>query len=549
MSTQKLIPFAVIALLMVSTALTLTSGIWADEVSYKIILERYFITGGFREGLLPFCSDEFLVVPPMVLVPAAALWAQLTLLGSSWFSYRLIPYACLVIVLLVLIRYNLQKKNRSFWPLLLFVTLGTMPFAIILLRPEAIILASCMILFFVGRRMIVEQRCFYLYLYGVAALLLYSAALYVHPKSVYLIAVPAISILLSGMKPASRMHLALYRTTFLVGLLSLTYAAISFDQRESLTCQALPQIREKLNAYSTNPLDIFNNPVRFVSSLQLAFSPHSIGRTLSLLLYRAGFDADFLPQKLATTFFDFGADILIALALVTITMFVAVKFLICLLRKSDTDERKEFYLIASVLAALIVPYVLSVEKAFYEVACFGWTMMIGAVLLWPLNPIMTANHRWIKTGTTAALMALSVACIFLSYNNFTRPPLDGYRGWGVVPYSVDMNALDLSIGEMLTESHIGLKEPLVVSDLTYEAVKYHPYVVRLDYMNWGFMVPGATKTYMERLDIRYGVVECELLKPGKEFPAQLLMTRRFTQTRYDRTQKYFDICLFRVNYI
>jgi hypothetical protein len=51
---------------------------------------------------------------------------------------------------------------------------------------------------------------------------------------------------------------------------------------------------------------------------------------------------------------------------------------------------------------------------------------------------------------------------------------------------------------------------------------------------------------MERFRIHYGVIECDRFKPGKEFRAQLMRTRRFTQTRNGGVKESFDICLFRV---
>jgi hypothetical protein len=543
-STLKYVPLAVMVLLLAAFALTLASSTNADQVSFKMFLERFFITGGYRQGIIASCGDGFLVAPPVILLPAAALWAQMTRLGSGWLSYRIVPYSSLAIVLLILINHNLAKNNRSFWPLLLFVTIGTMPFAITWLRPEAIILGSCMILFFIGTRMLMERRILYLYLYGLAGLMVYSVAIFVHPRSIYLVAVPAISVLLSETNPASSAQKNIYRVIFIAGLSALTYAGISFFQKSILTC-AQPLVEKLFNSLSTNPMDIVLNPARFISNLRLALVSHAPLRTISQLLYRSGWDADFLPYKLTTTLFDLAADLFIALAIVGLAIYVTVKFLSCILRTKDAAGRKELYLIASVFAALAIPYALATAKRTYEVACFGWTLMIVAVLLWPLVPTVGKNYRRIRIGAFTALAALSTASDVLSYNNFVRPWVDGNRDSGV-PYFVDMVALDRSIGEMLAQAHVGPKEPLIVSDLTYEAAKYHPYVLPVNYMAWGYAMPGATEAYLKRLGIHYGVIECDWFKPQKEFPAHLLIRRRITQWRSGHAQETFDVCLLRV---
>jgi hypothetical protein len=87
-STLKYVPLAVMVLLLAAFALTLASSTNADQVSFKMFLERFFITGGYRQGIIASCGDGFLVAPPVILLPAAALWAFLPHCSLQQFGNR-----------------------------------------------------------------------------------------------------------------------------------------------------------------------------------------------------------------------------------------------------------------------------------------------------------------------------------------------------------------------------------------------------------------------------------------------------------------------------
>lgn len=550
---KKSMPFLVVALLIAAVGVTGAFGTYSDEVAYKMFLERYFINGGVKQSMTAFCPDGFLTAPGAVLVPAAAIWAQLVHLGSSWLSYRFIPYLGLLAVFLTLIRHNVRKGSRDFWPLLLLVTLGPALFSLTMLRPEIIMLAASMGFFFLGTRMLASRRAAYLFLYAALSLLLYSLVAYVHPKELYLITVPVAALLLSAPQIVSRWQRYTYIALFMAGFLLATEAALALHEKQFVSCDSLPHIQSLMGVQDINPLDLFSHPLRFIAGLKLTFGKEALLNTYHRMAYQSEYQGQYLPGKPALSPPNLLINKLIILAVAGFIFYIATKCFRCFMEIKNSEEKKELCLIAAVMVALTAPFVLNITKAFYEVGFFVASLMVMATLLWPLKPHLRDGER--KTSfALAALTVLSLVCILMSYHNFVPALLDGFRGPDLQS-GLDRIALGQKIQGMMADAAIPPSEPLVVSDLTYEAVKDHPRAMPITYVPQAFgdevgATEAYTRSYMERFGFRYGVTECSLANSitGTNFPVQILKTIHYTQSLHGRAPTVFDICLFRMDW-
>ena len=123
--------------------------IYSDEVAYKIFLERYFLNGGFKQSVTPYCAEGFLVNPAIPLRPAAVLWSLIGYFGEDWISYRILPLLSLMIIISTLIYNGLKNNVGTAWPSILLIGIGPAIYGLVIFRPEIFILLGGLILFFI----------------------------------------------------------------------------------------------------------------------------------------------------------------------------------------------------------------------------------------------------------------------------------------------------------------------------------------------------------------------------------------------------------------
>lgn len=230
--------------------------IYPDEVAYKIFLERFFLNGGFKQSLTPYCAAGFMVPPSTVLVPAAAVWSLIELLGSDWMSYRTLPVLSFIFIVVMLIAYSLQHHARIPWSGLLLVMVGPTIYGLIIFRPEIFILAIGLMIFLICGSMQKKQSWAIRIMLSIFLLMLYSAIAYIHPKALYLSPLVIIGPLLSTpyIKNLSLRFLYICSITLLI--LWVTISAVSLHKAQFLTCPEVPGIETLMGHQAINPLSI-----------------------------------------------------------------------------------------------------------------------------------------------------------------------------------------------------------------------------------------------------------------------------------------------------
>jgi hypothetical protein len=181
---QKNIGLLMTLFLCFGLFMALSLPIYPDEVAYRILLERYFQTGGYKQSLLPYCIEGFQVTPPHLLKLSAIFWSFLGQINTA-FEYRIVPIITLALTLGSLFWFASRNYLRAApWYLLLFM-LGVPVYALVIIRPEIFILFSFAILaisgLFIAKHGNSHPNANLLVAVGVS--LLFILVSYIHPKA------------------------------------------------------------------------------------------------------------------------------------------------------------------------------------------------------------------------------------------------------------------------------------------------------------------------------------------------------------------------------
>ena len=238
--------------------------IYIDENAYVVFLSRAFLDGWKRIGLYPACVSSDMLDIPYSFYPTAFIYSGYTFIkDTQWYRWigeglfaSTVFLACVSTTKIIL-----KGKAQRFTGLMplafsaLFI--GVLPLASVMVRPEGIIL---FVLAFTCWT-VVGQRKNISYATLSVLLLLYSMAVYAHPKALYFFPAVALAILL----PFDRFRYA--NAAALLGVLLITMQGESLQTQQFLKCPEIPAFQEALNRKSINPLNIFKEPIQFTESL------------------------------------------------------------------------------------------------------------------------------------------------------------------------------------------------------------------------------------------------------------------------------------------
>ncbi len=610
---QSLPSFLVLSVILIAIGLTLFSPLYQDEFSYKLFLERFFINGGFKQSVTPFCPEGFLVRPGLLLIPAAAFWSVISQFGSDWFSYRIIPYVGLFTIYIVLIIHNLRKGSLDFWPLLLLMTMGPVLYGFVMLRPEILIITVCVCLFVIARCMLLTRKSSVIYIYSFVMLLLFSLITYVHPKALYLFLVLAVSFVMAAAKLKKRIHRIFYVLIFMIATLLIIRASLDMHNKQFLSCGSVSGIAQNMGKQAVNPMDLFRAPEQFKEELSLSYREHITRDTFDRMWFQKSYQSNFLPEKESTNIFDSLADALIETTVIFFIFYVLWKLIACFCFLKGDEERKQFYLIVSIMISLFVPFAFNITESFYEISFFVCSLMVVGLLLWPFEAafrwpskineaekkrlyflsalflsffipfilnitkhyykislllfvvMVLAAFLWplklmfpgtskiaaydkfkplLSAGFYCYMLITAVLCLALVYCNFTKEFLAGYEGPSQ-SFWTDRNALDVKIQRALQDEHIAPTEPMIMDDLTYDAVKKHPIVMPVQYLL--IVSPDEIKTSLDHYHVRYGVMgESMYGKFTAMTPVKTIATIQYERRPYQLTPGTGTVYLFQV---
>ena len=280
--------------------------IYPDEIGFRILTARALFDGFDHISLTQLCESTASLPIPWVFYPAALAFSLYSLV-ENMVHYRAIALAFITVSFIVL-AYSLRilaatQRARGgaiavdpdtrillFCSLLLLCTIGVMPAAYAIVRPEnIIILTICLVV--LSLAIDPSDRGPLRFLVSGAILLLYTMALYVHPKSLYL--VPAIALALV------RLFLGQSRIAIVGSLAVLAWTLFSgyrMHTLQFLTCPEVESIEQASSMDNIAPLTLFSRPLSFLNQLidnNLSFEPWR--RFFSQPLFKNSYDVSYLP--------------------------------------------------------------------------------------------------------------------------------------------------------------------------------------------------------------------------------------------------------------
>lgn len=508
-------PALIVLLLCVGLLQAGLAPIYPDEIAYKIFFERYFISGGYKQSVTPFC-DNFLMRPGLALLPAAWFWSGISWLGSGWFSYRLVPYAGLGAIFVVLARTNIRHGNRNFLPLLLPITMGPALYGLLLLRPEITILTLCAILYALAELMLAMHRARDLYTYALAVLLVFCLAVYIHPKALYLLATVGTLAFATSSNLQKPLQRVTYLAGFMLGAVLITLTALKLLVPQFLECKSLPVIEQKIERImglqAVNPLDLVNNREQFLTAMTLAIKSRLWRDTINRFEYQNEYQINYLPAKDSLSWFDMAANTGIIAIFVILLLYITTKSRACFLQLTEPTEKKRFALVFSIAAALFIPFLLNLTRAFYDESfLFGSILIVAGLLRSFKVPRYDGDIPFARKLFHVLAIGISALCLLCSYFDFTVPLLQGYQGPSL-SYKTDKEKIGEEIQRALDAAAVLPADSLIVDDLTYDAVREHPIVLPVTYLLIAERAAkGAMNMYAEKYHASFGIIRCSIL--------------------------------------
>ena len=544
------LPALVLAMLCVGLSQAALSPTYPDEIAYKVFLERYFINGGYKQSVTPYC-DNFLAHPGWVLAPAAWFWSLISWLGSGPLSYRFAPILGCGVISGVLIHTNLIRQSKFFWPLLLLLIMGPAIYGLVLLRPEIIILTFCAILYALAEGMLATRRLTLLWFYALLAMLAYSFVVYVHPKALYLF-MPAITIfILTSLNIRKGISRALFCIFFLCSVTLVTASAYHLLHQQFMECKSIPAIEQPEEQFMTsqavNPVELLTNFRHFAEGLRQAFSGKFFDTAVKRLTYERAYQIDYLPPQEKLEWYAVLANSLLKAIFSGLLIYCVVKPYLCLRHLKEIRERRRLIITITLILALFVPYFLNLTKHFYEEAFFAGALLMASTLFASFQ--VETNKIWmnrIVPFVSGVMVITGALCLVTMYHNLTLPLMQGYEGPSL-SYKTDERAIATEVNDALAERHIDPLAPLIVDDLTYDAVRTHPVLLTLTHLTLVGNVPGEVDTYAAKYAVKYGVVRCSYLEALKTNAAvDILMTLSYKAPTDKIIPEMRNICLFKL---
>jgi hypothetical protein len=488
--------------------------IYPDEVAFKMLLERYFLNGGFKQSLMPYCGEVFLVPPPYMLRPAAALWSLVTCLGIDWSSYRILSIVLLVSLIVTLMVNSYRSGKRYSWSPVLLVAVGPAMYGLITFRPEIFLVAGAAFSYFIFRNLMSQRKGWKILGFSVLALLIYNVLVYGHPKSLYLTPFYLLGYVFAARTIDERRFKILYLSFCLLLTAAIAFSAVKFYSIQALSCPEYPRMMKALNQQALNPLDLFKNPGQFYAHLKLVTGKELNDHAFNQICFLEKPDIRYLP-KVET------GEQLIAVANRMNRIVLVVAFASTLIRlislpfQVGTTHFRERLLVALIWVGLVLPFVLSLRRNWYDESAFVGALAVSMSLfaMIPLRvegAIGTVEAVFQKL-LTVLLITTTILSSWVIFQKYTTAFREGYAGPGI-PLQIDRSVVNASVKQLLASRNIPEGTPMIVDDMTYEPLKNRRVIVPITYLLKAMDKPEVIRHTLDRLGIRYGIVRTRVIK-------------------------------------
>lgn len=236
--------------------------IYPDEIAHRIAVGRLIFDQFSRINSIPGCLTSATLNIPYVLYPAGFVFSTLSLIRNMT-DNRIVAALILAACIALLYRAGRYLTDQYSAVLglsltLIAISVGVIPAGLIVLRAEYIIgLFFCFALFGICSPRNARTDI----LFASIGVLLFSMALFAHPKTIYFL--PLAVILLT--------KILWYRGPYfyasgliLLGLIA--FYAIGFAMK-SFDCPELPEFNAALAGYNIHPVMLLQSPREFVAAV------------------------------------------------------------------------------------------------------------------------------------------------------------------------------------------------------------------------------------------------------------------------------------------
>lgn len=487
--------------------------IYPDEVAYKIFIERFFYNGGYKQSVTPYCTAGFLVRPNLVLLPASAFGALLTLLGGDWWSYRVTPFLLLVLILALVVTYSNIQSGKTPWPALLVLTITPCIYGLIILRPEIFILFGGLVIYLAAFKLLdekISQTKIWITSFVIA--FLFSFLVFLHPKSLYLAPITALFYLYALNAIRNKSVKIFYFLLFVALIFQISISAIELHRVQFLTCTEVPKIQLGMNLQSINLLSLFGDPAHFFKTISQIFNIDFLERALSQFTFKKNFDIDYLPSIEKNNLFILVINVLnisIILALIVGIFFASlIGWLFMPLRK--------YLLLVALTFGFFTPYFLNLSKNWYENSFFLGAVAIIFALYYPFlvqipfSKITKIRLYYLKLILSTLLIFSSIGTAILIDYKFSKKFREGYSGPGISIY-FKRDSIGESTRYLLSHNSIKSQNGFIVDDLTYDSLKTAKVIIPVTYLSLVGEWPIIVNQSLASQKVHYGLTRCVAL--------------------------------------
>jgi hypothetical protein len=476
--------------------------IYPDEIAYRFFTARAFFDGFERLALMPFCGATSSVKIPIVYYPAAIAYSSYSLIADVAYN-RLVAVAFLVAGFAV---FAIALKNLStaagptqrtaggdtsavrlaLCATLLMCCIGVLPATYVILRGESAsyILTPLLILCFSPFR---PKRTAVASLMAAGVLLLFTMAVYAHPKFLYFVPAVAISLVVL-LWQRSRVGLS-------IALLCLFWATIEglrIDYLQFVTCSETPQFQSLLGSFNIDPTSAFLHPVVFFQSVFENMNIERLAAVIQKTSFVEHYDVDYLPGLHTDIFADVanaliaGCWILLAGISIAAVIWYCWRIYTRARGTGASPERSKWPELLGCLGmiclylAVTVHFVLNKTAWWYD--CANWFFLYTLLGMSSLLRITRSQAvtGWMQVSVkgaawvgVAVIVAAAAVSTYVSGETFYRSFREGFSGPGQSIAKRDVQTTKRNIQSALNQCGLSSTSPrLIVDDVTYPVLEH-----------------------------------------------------------------------------
>ena len=478
------LPVSVFVVLLLTLLLASRFPIYPDEVAYRILLERFYLSGGFKTSLLPYCLDGFEVAPPLILKGTAIFWSVLSHINPN-VLYRWLPSFFLITSFasfyLFIHRYG---RINSPWYLMLFVS-GVSIYGLSIFRPEVLIALAMLWIAIIGLYVIRERSLSHkaIIILGGFLLSIFYITGYVHPKALYLI-LPVVLVFTLMINVCLDSAISVFVLLLMISFTFLdTFYLIKIHNLGYVSCSNFNDVEVVMKTQGVNVISLFTHPNDFLNNFFLANNHIKYLEFFHKVGFHSSSEVGFIPN-IHKNFLTLVADIFVYFTILS-TLTVLLAFVI-LKFKMSWRERREYWLFLSLLVVVFFQFFLNAVRHWYDISLtiFSLGFLTFLALNLKLGETRTSVFRlFIRVSDKlqsfliiAILLSLAVNFLYI-YKKFDNR----YVGPGLST-KINFNELNKAAQFKFRFDYHDTALPIIVDDLTYHAFFRHRKVYPVTYL-------------------------------------------------------------------